>query len=95
MIAFRHILCPVDFSEFSRHAVDHAVAIAHWYGGTVTALHVMHPIPYTDPLMASAIVFTPEDIERPPGSPAVRQAERARTRSTQPWSKERGLHHHR
>jgi nucleotide-binding universal stress UspA family protein len=64
MIAFRQILCPVDFSEFSRHAIDHAVAIAQWYGGTVTALHVMHPIPYADPLMASAIVFTPEDLER-------------------------------
>jgi nucleotide-binding universal stress UspA family protein len=36
----RHVLCPVDFSECSRHALDHALAIAHLYGGTVTVLHV-------------------------------------------------------
>lgn len=64
MIAFRRILCPIDFSESSRHALDHAVAIARWYGGTITALHALHPIPYTDPLMAGAIVFTPEDLDR-------------------------------
>ncbi len=63
-MTFRQILCPIDFSDCSRHALDHAVAIARWYGGTVTALHVVHPIPYADPLMASAIVFTAEDLER-------------------------------
>ena len=37
---FKRILCPVDFSEFSRHALDEAIAIAHLYDGCVTALHV-------------------------------------------------------
>jgi nucleotide-binding universal stress UspA family protein len=37
---FERILCPVDFSETSRHAVDHATAIARWYGASITALHV-------------------------------------------------------
>lgn len=37
---FQHVLCPVDFSECSRHALDHAIAMAHLYGGRVTALHV-------------------------------------------------------
>jgi nucleotide-binding universal stress UspA family protein len=64
MIAFRRILCPIDFSESSRHALDHAVEVARWYGGTITALHALQPIPYTDPLMAGALVFTPEDLER-------------------------------
>lgn len=64
MIAFRHILCPVDFSDHSRHALDHAMAIAQWYGGTVTALHVVHPFPYADPVMAGALVLTPEDLDR-------------------------------
>ena len=34
------ILCPIDFSDFSRRALDHAVAIAKWYESTVTLLHV-------------------------------------------------------
>jgi len=39
----RRILCPVDFSDASRHAFDHAIAIADWYGSTITALHVFSP----------------------------------------------------
>jgi nucleotide-binding universal stress UspA family protein len=40
MIEIRGILCPTDFSEFSRHALDHALAVAHLYHSTVTLLHV-------------------------------------------------------
>jgi len=40
MIPFKRILCPVDFTEFSRHALDEAIAIAHLVDGCVTALHV-------------------------------------------------------
>jgi nucleotide-binding universal stress UspA family protein len=36
----RQILCPIDFSDFSRHALDHAIAIAHRYDARVTALQV-------------------------------------------------------
>lgn len=64
MTEFRRILCPIDFSEFSRHAIDHALALAQWYGGSVTALHVVTPVPYADPLMAAAVVFTPDDVDR-------------------------------
>ena len=32
MVHIKHILCPVDFSEFSRHAFDRAVAVARSYG---------------------------------------------------------------
>jgi nucleotide-binding universal stress UspA family protein len=39
------ILCPVDFSDFSRHALDHAIAISHWYGSAIAALHVVVPAP--------------------------------------------------
>jgi len=28
MVEIRRILCPIDFSETSRHAIQHAVAIA-------------------------------------------------------------------
>lgn len=40
MIEINRILCPVDFSEYSRHALDCAVALARWYGSQITALHV-------------------------------------------------------
>lgn len=43
MTEFRRILCPVDFSDASRHALDHAIAIAGWYESHITALHVIAP----------------------------------------------------
>src|SRR4026207_278142 len=41
MIEITSILCPIDFSEFSRHALDHAVAIARWYNARLTVLNVL------------------------------------------------------
>jgi len=38
------ILCPVDFSDASGHAVEQAVAIAGWYNAQITALHVYSPL---------------------------------------------------
>jgi hypothetical protein len=32
MTEFTRILCPVDFSDASRHALDQAIAIAGWSG---------------------------------------------------------------
>ena len=43
MSIIRHILCPVDFSEPSAHAVEQAVAIAGSYGARISALHVCIP----------------------------------------------------
>lgn len=43
------ILCPVDFSECSRRALDHALGLARCYGSTVTALHVVSPVPVAVP----------------------------------------------
>ena len=45
MIAMRRILCPVDFSDHSKRALDHALAIAAWYDSTVTVLHVSPAMP--------------------------------------------------
>lgn len=63
----RRLLCPVDFSEGCRHAVDLALAIAHGNGGQLRALHVLQPVPalvpFTDPLAHPPGVWTPEDIE--------------------------------
>jgi len=36
----RQILCPVDFSDASSHAVDQAAVLARWYGAGITACHV-------------------------------------------------------
>ena len=45
MIEIRRILCPIDFSDHSRRALDQAIAIARWYESTVTVLHVFSPAP--------------------------------------------------
>ena len=58
MIEIRRILCPVDFSECSRRAVDHALAIARWYEASVTALHV-YPMPPVAATPAGLIIFEP------------------------------------
>ena len=38
------ILCPVDFSETSKHAIDLSVVMAGWYKSQITALHVVTPL---------------------------------------------------
>jgi len=45
MIEIQRILCPIDFSDYSRHALDHAVALARWYESTITVLHVFSTVP--------------------------------------------------
>jgi nucleotide-binding universal stress UspA family protein len=65
MVQIRQILCPIDFSDFSRRALDHAVAIAKWYQSTITLLHVtplLPPAAYApgSPALPSA-ALTPED----------------------------------
>ncbi len=45
MIDIRRILCPIDFSEYSRHALDHALAVARWYDSSITVLHVFSAAP--------------------------------------------------
>lgn len=40
MVDIQRILCPVDFSEESRHALEHAGAFARWYRAPITVLHV-------------------------------------------------------
>jgi nucleotide-binding universal stress UspA family protein len=65
MIEIRRILCPIDFSDYSRHALDHAVAIARWYGATVTVLHVFSSAPVaaygTGPVIFEPIVLKPAE----------------------------------
>jgi nucleotide-binding universal stress UspA family protein len=48
MIEIRHVLCPVDFSEFSRRSVDHAIAMTRRYRARLTVLHVFINRPALD-----------------------------------------------
>lgn len=58
MLEIRRILCPVDFSEPSQHALDHAVMIAGWYRSRITLLHVRQPALFSEP----PILFTDMDV---------------------------------
>jgi nucleotide-binding universal stress UspA family protein len=40
---FSNILCPIDFTTFSHHALLRAVGIARSYGAAVTGLYVVEP----------------------------------------------------
>jgi nucleotide-binding universal stress UspA family protein len=40
MIQINRILCPVDFSAFSKRAFAQAAALARWYKAHLTVLHV-------------------------------------------------------
>lgn len=43
MSDFSTILWPTDFSDASRHALNHGIAIAKWYGARIVGLHVRQP----------------------------------------------------
>jgi nucleotide-binding universal stress UspA family protein len=68
MVNISRILCPVDFSTFSRHALDYAVGIARWYNAGITALHVIPPIsafaPPTGEGLYPPLVFSPSDLQQ-------------------------------
>jgi nucleotide-binding universal stress UspA family protein len=55
MVSITRILCPIDFSDFSRHALARAVAIAKGHGASVTALHV---VPTQPPLLVAPLEVT-------------------------------------
>jgi nucleotide-binding universal stress UspA family protein len=40
----QHILCPIDFSDASTHALEQAAAVARWYKARLTAVHVYVPL---------------------------------------------------
>ena len=61
MTRFSHILCPVDFSDTSQHALDHAAAIAHRDQARLTVLYVFVNLPSMD---VPPLVLSPADRER-------------------------------
>jgi nucleotide-binding universal stress UspA family protein len=61
MSRFTHILCPVDFSDVSQHALDHAAAIAQRDQARLTVLYVFANLPSMD---VPPLVLSPADRER-------------------------------
>jgi nucleotide-binding universal stress UspA family protein len=43
MNGIQRILCPIDFTEFSRRALRHAIALARWKECELVVLHVVEP----------------------------------------------------
>jgi nucleotide-binding universal stress UspA family protein len=66
MIEIARILCPVDFSECSRRALQHALATARWYGSRVTVLYVPPYFPAID-VIPSLTVEPAQQLERVAG----------------------------
>jgi nucleotide-binding universal stress UspA family protein len=68
MVNMTRILCPVDFSDFSRHALDYAVGIARWYDAGITTLHVIPPITAFGPPAGEGLypplVFSAADLQQ-------------------------------
>jgi nucleotide-binding universal stress UspA family protein len=55
MIQIKRILCPIDFSEYSEHALRYAMKMARWYDASLQVLHVMPPM---GPIGSSALAAT-------------------------------------
>jgi nucleotide-binding universal stress UspA family protein len=55
-VELRRILCPVDFSEASRHALEHALVLAKWYEAPITALHVIYAPRFQPPILMAGVV---------------------------------------
>jgi nucleotide-binding universal stress UspA family protein len=64
----KRVLCPIDFSDASRHALDHAVMMAGWFRSTLTVMHVRHPVFLVEPPilfadLADSSLGTLEEVE--------------------------------
>jgi len=47
-VSIERVLCPIDFSDISHHALTHAAAIARWYEARLTLLYVFVNLPALD-----------------------------------------------
>jgi nucleotide-binding universal stress UspA family protein len=62
MVVITHVLCPIDFSEHARHALEHAAAIASWHHANVSVLHVHRPAVPTLAIVPGAVATSSEPI---------------------------------
>jgi nucleotide-binding universal stress UspA family protein len=84
VIDIKHVLCPLDFSAFSRHALEHSVQIARWFKSTLTVLHA-YPRPAAPPPVLFGGLPGPLPIE--PFPPLTVSPERTREEVTAALSK--------
>jgi nucleotide-binding universal stress UspA family protein len=70
-IDIRRILCPVDFSEFSARALEHAVRVASFFEASV---HVLHVVPSLFDAI-EPVLIAPADAPVGPREQAMRQLE--------------------
>lgn len=67
MTEIKRIVCPTDFSDFSQRALDHALALARWYGSEVSVLHTIPRVlmpPEFYPYLQEPVTPDPEVRER-------------------------------
>lgn len=76
MPVFRKILCPVDTSDFSARALEHAAALAGWYRADITVLYV-RPIIVPPALWFGAPAVLPPEAEVPGADAALGEFVRA------------------
>jgi nucleotide-binding universal stress UspA family protein len=55
MRSIKRIVCPIDFSETSVHAAEHALAVARWHQARIVALHVHAPVVAPIPSLTRAV----------------------------------------
>jgi nucleotide-binding universal stress UspA family protein len=79
MIPVRKILCPVDTSDFSKRAVQHAVALGTWYEAEVTVLYVRAVVVTPALWFGAPPVLPPEAEGREEAVTAIRQFVNAAT----------------
>lgn len=56
-----HVVCPVDFSEFSSRALAHAAAWAGWYEARLSVVHVWTPSATLNPGDLPVALLVPEE----------------------------------
>ncbi len=76
MIEIKTILCPVDFSAFSRHALEHAAQLAKWFGSQLVVFYVYAPPAPPPPVFYGGVPGpTPEPFPPLTASPEQTQAD--------------------
>jgi nucleotide-binding universal stress UspA family protein len=63
MIQISRILCPIDFSDGSRRALEYAIATARWYEARVSVLHV-RPLLQTMDVIPSLVVDPAQQVRQ-------------------------------
>jgi nucleotide-binding universal stress UspA family protein len=71
VIEIRRILCPTDFSDISRHALEHAIVMARWYDSRLIALHVASPMV----VLGTFVPVPPTASGMPPDESSLQQRE--------------------